>query len=222
MDQQLIEIPLFPLHAVLFPGMPLPLHVFEERYKLMIQECMGRGRPFGVVLIKSGREVGDPAEPHAVGTSAIITQTSRAEGGRLNIVTVGYQRFRIRTLLKDRPFLSGLVEVLPPTADESAEAYLQAGKLRPQLIQYLALLSQVTEFPLERVEVPEKPILLAFLTGILLQVPLMDKQRLLAAETIPAMLGLEHWMVLRESYLLQANIGTEYTLEGGGLNFSAN
>ena len=65
-------LPLFPLNTVLFPNMVLPLHVFEERYKLMINTCLAQDKPFGVVLIYSGTEAGGPAVPHSVGTVARI------------------------------------------------------------------------------------------------------------------------------------------------------
>src|SRR6476646_8248404 len=78
---QMPEIPLFPLSTVLFPGGTLPLHIFEERYKLMISECMERQAPFEVALIKSGSEVGGPAEPHGVGTTARISRVQELEGG---------------------------------------------------------------------------------------------------------------------------------------------
>ena len=68
----LVQLPLFPLNLVLFPGMDLPLHIFEERYKSMIGDCLNQNLPFGVVLIKEGLEVGTPAEPERIGTSARI------------------------------------------------------------------------------------------------------------------------------------------------------
>jgi hypothetical protein len=68
-----IEIPLFPLRSVLCPGVALPLHIFEERYRLMISRCIERGEPFGVILLRQGREVGPiRGEVAAVGTTAAI------------------------------------------------------------------------------------------------------------------------------------------------------
>ena len=74
----ILELPIFPLGTVLFPGMPLPLHIFEERYKRMIGRCLDGDRAFGVTLLKSGREVGGPAIPHEVGTIARIVQAGRS------------------------------------------------------------------------------------------------------------------------------------------------
>ena len=81
-------IPLFPLQVVVFPRTPLPLHIFEDRYRLMIRQCLAEDLPFGVVLIKRGQEVGDDAEPYTVGTVARIIESTHLNNGAMNIVTV--------------------------------------------------------------------------------------------------------------------------------------
>ena len=94
-----MELPVLPLNAVLFPGGRLPLHIFEERYKLMISRCVERGEPFGVCLIRRGSEVGEAAvEPFRVGTTAHIRELQELAEGRLNIVCTGGQRFTIREI----------------------------------------------------------------------------------------------------------------------------
>src|SRR5258708_19268239 len=90
------SIPLFPLQTVLFPRMPLPLRVFEERYKRMISRCLKEERPFGVVLIKEGTEVGGAAVPEGVGTIARIHAIEPLEDGCYNLFTEGASRFPIR------------------------------------------------------------------------------------------------------------------------------
>jgi len=77
-----MQLDLFPLHTVLFPHMRLPLHIFEPRYRVMIRACIDEERPFGVALIRSGEEVGGPAEPHGVGTTARITSHETLPDGR--------------------------------------------------------------------------------------------------------------------------------------------
>ena len=89
------EIALFPLGTVLFPGGPLPLRIFEPRYLDMVSDCLRNERPFGVCLIRSGSEVGPPAEPHRVGTLARIADWGRDDRGILTIDAVGEARFRI-------------------------------------------------------------------------------------------------------------------------------
>lgn len=88
-------LPLFPLNAVLFPGGMLSLRVFETRYVDMVSDCLKRYVPFGVVLIRSGSEVGAAAEPEAVGCVAHIAHTDVTEPGILSIVVRGGERFRI-------------------------------------------------------------------------------------------------------------------------------
>src|SRR5918992_5774702 len=118
----LSELPLFPLNVVLFPGMRLPLHIFEERYKAMIGDCLEREAPFGVILIKEGAEVGGPAEPFRTGTTARITQVQRLEEGRLNIMTRGERRFELVEIIQQRPHLVGLVKYLKEEAGEIPES----------------------------------------------------------------------------------------------------
>src|SRR4030042_2031651 len=102
-----IELPLFPLNVVLFPGQVLPLHIFEDRYRLMIRRCLAEDTSFGVVLTQRAEETGETAEPHAIGTVARIVESEHLPDGALNIVAVGTERFRIRRLLHDKPTLRG-------------------------------------------------------------------------------------------------------------------
>src|SRR6185503_19425073 len=102
-----MELRLFPLNTVLFPGMRMPLHIFEERYRLMIRECIEQDAPFGVLLIREGEETGGSAVPHGVGTTARITQVEYLDDGRMNIFTIGQERFRLSELSTDREYLTG-------------------------------------------------------------------------------------------------------------------
>src|SRR5690606_11558427 len=133
---EMYEIPLFPLNVVLFPGMPLPLHIFEERYKTMIADCIRENRPFGVVLIEEGSaEQGPLAKPVAIGCTAEIAQVQPLDEGRMFIMTVGRERFRIVRLEYGKPYLVGLVEAAPlDTADEEWEAN-GAESLEPLVIE---------------------------------------------------------------------------------------
>src|SRR5579864_9042638 len=89
-------LPLFPLEqVVLFPGMSLPLRIFEERYKVMIGACQVTDQLFGVVLIKTGSEVGEPAEPERIGCTARMMRVDRLPDGRMHILTIGEQRFEL-------------------------------------------------------------------------------------------------------------------------------
>jgi Lon protease-like protein len=219
---ELVSMPLFPLKTVLFPGMLLPLHIFEERYKTMVRECLEKEEPFGVVLIKEGTEVGETAEPHRIGTSAIIARATELTGERYNILSVGYQRIRIHSLSYEQPYLRGLVETLEPVDGETEEAQRLAEKLRPRLQRYVQQLADITETSVSLSEMPDKPVMLAYVAAILLQVPVAEKQQLLASDTIPRMLARETYLLTRESQLLASNIGAEYILDAGESAFSVN
>ena len=119
------EIPLFPLNVVLFPGMPLPLHIFEERYKAMVADCIRDNRPFGVVMIEEGSaEYGAPARPVAIGCTAEIAQVQPLDEGRMFIITVGRERFRIVRLDYDKPYLVGTVAPAPLDVEDEARTCL--------------------------------------------------------------------------------------------------
>ena len=107
-----MEIPLFPLRTVLFPGMTLPLRIFEERYQVMTRELLQTGGHFGVLLIRSGNEIGGGAVPHEVGTTATIEQAEELGGGRFAIAARGVQRFRLIRMLPARPYPYGEVELI--------------------------------------------------------------------------------------------------------------
>ena len=134
------ELPLFPLNnVVLFPGMPLPLHIFEERYKAMIGACADRDEPFGVLLIKDGNEVGEPSTPHTIGTTARVSQVQRLEEGRLNILTRGETRFELLETVQTTPHLVGLVRFL-----EDAEGTVSATTVAGVREQFVALQRHLT------------------------------------------------------------------------------
>ena len=120
----LTELPLFPLNnVVLFPGMKLPLHIFEERYKEMIGRCSETDSPFGVLLIKEGQEVGETAEPFTVGATARIAEVQRLDDGRMNILTQGEQRFRVVEIIQEIPYLVGLVQLLEEETGDVARSW---------------------------------------------------------------------------------------------------
>jgi Lon protease-like protein len=117
----LIEMPLFPLGSVLFPGSRLQLRIFEPRYLDMVRECSRHGTGFGVCLILDGQEVGTPATPAAIGTTARISDFHRDENGLLGIVVEGGSRFRVaRTRVRSDGLLRGDVEIWPNEPEQEA------------------------------------------------------------------------------------------------------
>jgi Lon protease-like protein len=110
----LLDLPLFPLATVLYPGAPLQLRIFEPRYLDMVRDCVRNESGFGVCLILDGYEVGEPAQPAAVGTVATITDFNTTAEGLLGIVAQGGARFRVeRTRVRNDGLLRGDVVLWP-------------------------------------------------------------------------------------------------------------
>jgi Lon protease-like protein len=142
----LMRIPLFPLHAVLAPGIALPLHVFEERYRVMVRRCLDGPAPFGVVLIREGSEVaprdGSTQELAiaGVGTLAEIREASRYADGRWDLLAVGTSRFVVREVHPDlEPYLVADVDPYPDEPGVGAAEAL-AGRVTRRFVDYLRLL----------------------------------------------------------------------------------
>jgi Lon protease-like protein len=210
------ELPLFPLKTVLFPGMVLPLHIFEERYKLMIQRCIADERPFGVTLIREGKEVGGDAEPYAVGTAAIIAGVSYLEEGRMNIVSIGTERFRLRHVRRDHPYLVGEATPWPLTGGDTEVAQAQVEPVRALLRHYTSQLVQAQGHKIELEEIPSDARTLALLAAITLQVPMVQKQDLLSKAGVPQLLRAVRAIMRREQLLLNHIIQTQQNQWEGG------
>ena len=161
-----MEIPLFPVHTVLFPGVALPLHVFEERYRLMVARCLEAQAPFGVVLIRDGREVGGGDLSIAgVGTFAAIREAEQHADGRYDLLAVGIGRFAIQSVDTDRePYLVATVDPLPERSEDDAEARRMMRRVTKRFVDYLHLMKprdgeegEELEVRLE-IEVGEEPV----------------------------------------------------------------
>lgn len=138
-----MEIPLFPLHQVLCPGIVLPLHIFEDRYRAMTRHCLDTGGPFGVVLIRDGREVGTKgvATLAGVGAFAEIREAGRYPDGRYDLLAAATGRFAIDSVDAQRePYLIAEVTALDDeVGDESRAERLAAGAIR-RFVRYLDLM----------------------------------------------------------------------------------
>lgn len=207
-----MEMPLFPLNVVLFPGMMLPLHIFEPRYREMINRCIEEEIPFGVVLIQEGHEVGGAAKPHSIGTAARIKKVARAADGTMNITVMGMQRFRILELDHSRSYLSAKVAQFPVVNGSTRAADRMVHQVRPKIIEYVSLLSQASKTELKLDRLPEDPTTLAFLVAIALQVDNQDKQELLAMPGVPEMLDRERYLLSYETLLLRYMVETQDSL----------
>src|SRR5687768_14393081 len=138
----MMNLPLFPLHTVLCPGVALPLHIFEDRYKAMVEACLADDSPFGVVLIREGREVGEgELAVAAVGTLAEIREATRYPDGRFDLVTLGTQRFRLESVrVSPSHFLVGEMEPMGEVLGAADRARRLADRVSQRFIRYLELL----------------------------------------------------------------------------------
>lgn len=141
-----MEIPLFPLRTVLFPGGPLPLRIFESRYIDMISHCMKTDSSFGVLLIKEGQEDG-PATTHEIGTLASITDWYQGSDGLLGVTAVGGDRFRLLSAKRQADGLNiGTVEVIPAEPDTALpEGYASLQKILESVLDDLGRLYESLE-----------------------------------------------------------------------------
>lgn len=137
-----MELPLFPLNTVLCPGIALPLHIFEDRYRALVRHCLETTSPFGVVLIRQGREVGAGAISFSgVGTIAEIRDAGRYDDGRYDLLIVGTRRFEIRRVLSTRrPYLVADVDVLGEDVGDEENAHRLAMMATRRFVTYLELL----------------------------------------------------------------------------------
>jgi Lon protease-like protein len=206
-----MELPLFPLHLVLFPGRPLPLHIFEPRYRQMLRDCLNGDRRFGVLAIRAGCATGPDAEVFEIGTVAEIESVEQLPDGRSDIFTRGIQRFRLLRLVPGNPYLSGEVELLhePPCADADS---VQAKQLRELLLCYLKCLGAPPEL-LERI--PNDPNELAYLAASAVQVEIPEQQRLLELDSTTHRVEATLRMVRRETGLMR-HLGTVGSLTPPG------
>jgi len=183
---------LFPLNAVLFPGAVLNLHIFEPRYKQMVSECLQRGEPFGVCLIREGDEAGDPSVmPYDVGTTAEIGDVTPLENGRYYISSVGGRRFKVERIVAREPYLTVEVTYLPeeqsPDSDTVQALLLE---IRSVFRDYLRLLVEFSGMHAD-IDLPADPIDASFLIGDALQVADSMKQRLLELSSTEQRLTVE-------------------------------
>jgi Lon protease-like protein len=202
-----VDLPLFPLHLVLYPGRPLPLHLFEPRYLQMLRDCLDGDGRFGVVAIRSGREVGsgwrtgdgddaDDAEAqiHGVGTVTEIKTVAERPDGRFDIITRGCSRFRILQALHDRPYLHAQVQPMPDAVDPDDRR--AAADLREVLVPYLKGLGVPDEF-CDRL--PDDPGELSYLAASALQVEVPVQQHLLELPSHAARMHAAVRIIRRES-----------------------
>lgn len=199
------RLPIFPLGAVLFPGLVLPLRVFEERYRLLMSDLLAGEEPhrFGVVSIELGHEVGPGAARRlaAVGCTAEVRDVQE-EDGRYEVVTTGGTRFRVENVDDSLAYLCADVTMLPEEDGPGAENAVAPvtsmfRRYCERLVGHGAEVANLDELPAD-------PLSLSYLVAASLVLDRSDKQRLLQAEHAAARLRLEYELLRRENLLLEA------------------
>ncbi|TCP52801.1 hypothetical protein EV586_10744 [Tumebacillus sp. BK434] len=203
------RLQLFPLHAVLYPHGLLPLHIFEPRYRTMIEMCVEHDVPFGVVQILSGLEAGGRAKTADVGTVARIQSLTRLEDGRMLITTRGEGRFKILSSAYDGECLTAEVEPLEdrPTPELTLASAIKENADLPELFdRYHRLLSHSLNAVYEKLNLPNDPELLSWMIPAFLHVPPELKQAVLSNTSLPQRLELVRELLEEEAEKLEEMI----------------
>src|SRR4051794_945149 len=200
-------LPLFPLGAVLYPGMLLPLHIFEERYRQLVRDLLDGPEPrrFGVIAIRKGRETGiDGVQSlYEIGCTAVLRRVEQHEDGRYEIVTVGTDRFRLLGLHESQPYLRGEVELLAEAPADPAAAGAAARFVQVAFREYLDALAEWGGAPGRPRGPPAEPVLLSFVVAAAMVIDLPERQALLAEPDPVRRLGLERALLSRETAVLR-------------------
>jgi uncharacterized protein len=220
-------LPLFPLSTVLFPGMRLPLHIFEERYRLLVAHLKQQPEPrqFGVIAIRKGREVGVDGVTalYDVGCVATVRQLTPHADGRFDLTAVGTQRFRLLRVDDRLPYFRGEVEPLPDEAraqdgSVSDDSALKSAVNRVQagFRSYLNALADRGGGVISVADLPDEADLLSYVVGTAMIIDLPERQSLLAAPTTLDRLRLERSLLVRETAMLRVTTSRpapDYTFE---------
>ena len=177
-------LPLFPLGTVLFPGLVLPLHVFEERYRQLVRDLLAlpeEDQRFGVVCIREGREVGEDGVRalYEIGCTARVSTVQGYPDGRFDLVTVGSELFRLDELHTDQPYFTGTVTWLDDPRGDEAELSVLDPLVRTAFTAYVDALGLASGAQVDVPELPDDPHVLGHLVGATMALDLADRQDLL-------------------------------------------
>jgi uncharacterized protein len=197
-------LPLFLLRTVLFPHMPMSLHVFEERYQEMMRDSLDSGTSFGVVAIRDGKEVGGEAVPRGVGTLARIVHVERLPDGRINVLITGASRFRVGRRVDGKAYARAEVEYLEEES-EGVPDHLVAS-LRTTFNSYLRALRQVTRGYTDVPDLPSEPEALSYLVATTLETSIDARQQLLESAATRDRIEQELKILRREEDLLTRKV----------------
>jgi len=201
-------LPLFPLGTVLFPGLLLPLHIFEDRYRQLVRDLVSQPEPrrFGVVAIREGRETGieGVSALYEIGCTATLRRVSERDDGRYDLVTVGADRFRLKTLDDSKPYFQGDVEFLPENTGDEAAADVAVQTVQRAFHAYVEALNVRGATQVSIPELPADPLALSYLVAASIIADLHDRQALLAETDALRRLTAERTLLSRETSMLRS------------------
>ena len=205
-------LPLFPLGTVLYPGLLLPLNIFEERYRELVRDLLDGPEPrrFGVIAIRKGRETGVDgiSALYQIGCTATLREVAEQEDGRYLLVTVGTQRFRLASLDHSRSYLQGEVDVLEEEVGDEAAAGLAVHAVQRGFHGYVEALASRESVEVSVPELPDEPLLLSYLVAASMILDLSVRQDLLAEPDAERRLGAERALLARETTMLRSLTAT--------------
>jgi Lon protease-like protein len=180
----MMQLPLFPLNLVLFPGMNINIHIAQERYKTLINYCIDKRQPFGVSMIANNQaDTSHTAEPHIIGCTAQIVQIQPLGEGRMNISVVGKERYKIDAIHHDiHPYLLGDVTLLSLNHDSDEQAPVLRNCYKAY--NHLMVRAQLRQ---PFVSLPNDPIMLAYQAASSLEISPKDKQTFLEMDHLSAL-----------------------------------
>lgn len=205
-------LPLFPLGTVLYPGLLLPLNIFEERYRELVRDLLDGPEPrrFGVIAIRKGRETGVDgiSALYQIGCTATVREVAEQDDGRYHLVTVGTQRFRLASLDNSRPYLQGEVDLLGEEVGDEASAGLAVHAVQRGFHGYVEALASRESVEVTVPELPDEPLLLSYLVAASMILDLSVRQDLLAEPDAERRLGAERALLARETTMLRSLTAT--------------
>lgn len=200
------ELPIFPLGVVLFPGMPLPLHIFEPRYRQMIGRCLEGDRRFGVAQMSEGVEGMSGTVPLRVGTVAKILEVAPFADGRMNLQTIGTRRFEILSAREEDDTIVAQCQWLEDDEEEFTELALLSRRARRILSRYFDSLAINSDLPaqLGHLTVPDEPFALSMFIATIMSLPTDQKQQLLELTSTLQRLEIEEFLLERADLVQRA------------------
>jgi len=207
-----MTLPLFPLGSVLYPGLVMPLHIFEERYRQLVDDLLAGPEPrqFGVIAIRQGQETGVDGVTalFETGCTAVVRRVTRHPDGKFDLITVGAERFKLIRLVDPAPYFSAEIEMLPDEIGDEAEAESAVPVVQAAFRAYLDLLSERGGAQVSVPELPDEPILLSYLVAAAVVLDLPVRQQLLAEPNAAARLKTERALLTKEQQILRSLTAT--------------